>query len=127
MSKPPATAPETVTLREQFSKNAVLPRKQIAEANRFIEQLKSFADKGEKPTLQHLRVGERLLESIENQLTIVGFNAVQLSVMEHHSEHDLNRRLEVIGKGIDQAQATSDRLRESLKLAHEDIVGAASR
>ena len=103
------------TLRAEFQKNAVLPRKQIVAAERFISQLKETMSQGLKPSADDLRVGEKLLQKIENQTQIFMFSAAILAGQEDSSNTELDRKLQAIGEGIDQAESTSTRLRETLK------------
>lgn len=103
------------TLRAEFAKNAVLPRKQIAAAEKFISQLNQSMSQGLKPTAEDLQHGQKLLKKIENQTEIFMFNAVILAAHEHDTDRELDQKLQAIGEGIDQAESTSSRLRETLK------------
>ena len=103
------------TLRAEFAKKAVLPRKQIAAAETFIHQLTETMAQGLKPSPETLQHGEKLLRRIENQTQIFMFNAAILAGEESTSDGELDRKLQAISDSIDQAESTSLRLRETLK------------
>jgi hypothetical protein len=109
------TPAATATLRAEFAKNAVLPRKQIAAAEKFISHLSQSVAQGLKPSPEDLQAGEKLLKRIENQTEIFMFNAAILAGQEAATDGDLERKLQAISDGIDQAESTSSRLRETLK------------
>lgn len=103
------------TLRAEFAKNAVLPRKQLAAAEKFITQLNETMAQGQKPSVDELKHGEKLLKKIENQTEIFMFNAAILAGQDDTPYSEMERQLQAIGNRIDQAEATSTRLRETLK------------
>ena len=103
------------TLRAEFAKNAVLPRKQIAAAEKFISHLTQSIAQGLTPSAEDLQAGQKLLRRIENQTEIFMFNAAILAGQEASTDTDLDRKLQAISDGIDQAEATSSRLLETLK------------
>jgi hypothetical protein len=103
------------TLRAEFGKNAVLPRKQIAAAEKFIDQLNASMAQGVKPSPEALEAGHQLLRRIENQTQVFMFNAAIFEGLQDTAPDEMNRNLKVIGDRIDQAEQTSSRLRETLK------------
>lgn len=105
----------TVTLRAQFAKNAVLPRRQIAAAEKFITHLSDTIASGGTPSAKDIQLGKKLLQQIENQTTIFEFSAVILAGQDFATEGDLDRKLQSISDGIQKAQSTSEKLRETLK------------
>jgi hypothetical protein len=109
------TPAANATLRAEFAKKAVLPRKQIAAAESFINQLTETMAQGLKPSAETLQHGEKLLRKIENQTEIFMFNAAILAGQEASSDGELDRKLQAISDGIDKAESTSLRLRETLK------------
>jgi hypothetical protein len=109
------TPAASATLRSLFAEKAVLPRKQIAAAEKFISHLKDTIAQGGTPSPEDLSAGRRLLERLQNQTEIFEFNAAILAGQDSASEGDLDRKLRVISNGIDRAQSTSERLRETLK------------
>lgn len=105
----------SATLRTLFAEKAVLPRRQIADAEKFIDQLKDTIAKGGMPSADDITKGQKLLERLQNQTEIFGFNAAILAGQEAATEGDLDRKLQAISNGITRAQNTSERLRETLK------------
>ena len=105
----------TATLRDAFAKNAVLPRKQIAAAEKFISHLTETIAQGLTPSPEDVQAGKKLLQKIENQTEIFMFNAAILAGQEADTDGDLDRKLQAISDGIDLAEATSSRLRDTLK------------
>jgi hypothetical protein len=105
----------TATLRAQFAKNAVLPRRHIAAAEQFIHHVSETIKSGGMPSQQDIQQGQKLLRQIENRTEIYMFNAAILAGQDASTESDLERKLEAISNGITQAQSTSERLREALK------------
>jgi hypothetical protein len=109
------TSAAKATLRAEFAKNAVLPRKQMAAAQKFIDQLNESMAQGVKPSAADLQAGQKLLKKIENQTEIFMFNAVILAGQDSKNDGELDRKLQAISDGIDQAETTSERLREVLE------------
>lgn len=109
------TPAASATLRAEFAKNAVLPRKQIAAVEKFLDHLNQSVAQGQKPSADDLKKGAKLLEGIQNQTEIFMFNAAILAGQEASTDRDLDRKLQAISDGIDQAEATSRRLQETLK------------
>jgi hypothetical protein len=111
----PDTPAAIATLRAEFEKNAVLPRKQIAAAEKFIDKLKDAVAQGVKPTAEDLEAGHKLLRKIENQTQIFMFNAAIFEGLQDTPADQMDRNLKTIGDRIEQAELTSSRLRETLK------------
>lgn len=109
------TSAAKATLRAEFAKNAVLPRKQLAAAQKFIDQLNESMAQGQKPSEADLQAGQKLLKKIENQTEIFMFNAVILAGQDARNDGELDSKLQAISDGIDLAESTSNRLRETLK------------
>lgn len=103
------------SLRAQFAKNAVLPKKQIAAAEEFINHVSAATRAGGKLTENDLVHGRSLLESIENQTEIFLFNAAILAGQEAGNEKDLDRKIAAISNGLNRAKDTTERLRETLE------------
>jgi len=103
------------SLRAQFAKNAVLPKKQIAAAEEFMNHVSAATRSGDKLTENDLIHGRSLLESIENQTEIFLFNAAILAGQEAGNEKDLDRKIAAISNGVTRAKDTTDRLRETLE------------
>ena len=98
------------SLAAVFAAKAVVPKKQIAEAEQFLTHLSSN-DAG-KPDPQ---TGKKVLQDLEAQTELYEFHAAVLAGQEASSERDLDRRVDTIAKTIAPAEAASSRLREALK------------
>jgi hypothetical protein len=104
----------TEGLRAQFAANAKLPKNQIADAETFIAHLQQTAKTGETPSPQTLESGKALLKTLETRTEVFAYNATVLAAQESNG-HDLDARLKVITSGVEQAENTSARLRQTLE------------
>lgn len=102
----------TEGLRAQFTSNAKLPSHQIADAEKFISSLKQ---NGKAPDAKTLENGKALLKSLENSTELFAFNATVLAAQESSGDHDLDARLKTISSGVEQAERTTTKLRQTLE------------
>jgi len=98
------------SLAAVFAAKAVVPKKQIAEAEQFLSHLNNNAAAKPDPT-----TGKRVLQDLEAQTELYEFHAAILAGQEASSDRDLDRRVDTIAKTIAPAEAASNRLREALK------------
>jgi len=94
-------------LRAQMSSNARSRAAQLAEADKFITELQKT---GTSPDPQRLQEGQKLLQNIETGTELYMFHAGVLA----GQDPDMAKKIDDIGKGIDQALGTADRLRQTL-------------
>lgn len=94
-----------------FSKHAVPPEQHIANAESFLSALQKA---GTAPSEQDKSTGERLLASLAHHTELYAFYATLQAGHESSSAADLDRRVEQIQSGIDQAEKMRERLSSAL-------------
>ena len=98
------------TIRNHFSLKAELPKKTIAQAEKFLDQLDTGA-----PTPKTVKTGQQLLSTLQEKIELYEFQAAVLAGQQASSESDLDNRVSAIAKSAEQAERTTERLRTTLK------------
>ena len=104
----------TASLRAHFAKKAELPARQIQSAESFIETLDKLSAAGQKPDAATVASGKDLLKALDDKTQVFMFNAAVLAGQDASTEGELDRKLAKISEGLERAQDTSDRLRQTL-------------
>ena len=104
----------TASLRAHFAKKAELPARQIENAESFIGTLDKLAAAGQKPDAATVATGKDLLKALDDKTQVFMFNAAVLAGQEAATDGDLDRKIAKISEGLELAQGTSDRLRQTL-------------
>lgn len=102
-------------LRAHFAQKAVLPQKEVSKAETFLTALESRIATGAKPSKADIKSGEVLLKTLEDQTALFEFNFAQLVAQEASSDDDIDAKIDAVGRGLEQAQTTTDRLRDTLR------------
>ncbi len=92
---------------------AAVPKKQIADAEQFVQLLTGSA----KPTANDVKAGKKVLADLDAQKELYEFQAAILAGQQATTESDLDRRVNAIAKTIRPAEVASDKLREALKIS----------
>jgi hypothetical protein len=104
----------TAGLRVHFAKKAELPARQIESAESFIDTLDKLAAAGQKPDATTVADGKALLKTLDDKTQLFMFNAAVLAGQEAATDKELDRKIAKISEGLERAQDTSDRLRQTL-------------
>ncbi len=99
------------TIRNHFSLKAELPKKTIEKAEQFLGHLSES-----KPTPKDVTTGHKLLTTLEQKTELYEFHAAVLAGQQASSETDLDTRVTAIAKSAEQAERTTERLRNALKV-----------
>ncbi|MDE1151316.1 MAG: hypothetical protein PW788_02170 [Micavibrio sp.] len=99
-------------LSATFAAKAVVPKKQIADAEQFLSLI---GNAKAVPTQTDVQKGKQLLSDLDDKTELYEFNAAILAGQEATNDKDLEQRVDTIAKSIRPAEVASDRLREALK------------
>lgn len=102
-------------LRTQFANNAKLPQSHIADAEQFLTSLKQTVQSGQAPSAKTLENGHKILNSLQNSTEVFAYNATILASQEAAGDQELDARLKSISTGVEQAERTTTRLRQTLE------------
>lgn len=105
----------TSKMRSDFAHKALLPEKQLKDAETFVSQLSKFVEKGTKPTPDVIDSGRHMLETLEQQTEVFMFHAAVLAGQEAASDKDLNAKIEAVEQNVARAEQTTTKLRSALK------------
>lgn len=105
----------TSKMRTDFGQKAVLPEKQLKDAEKFVSQLSKFAAQGTTPSAEVIDSGRHMLSSLEEQTEVFMFHAAVLAGQEAASDKDLNAKIEAVAQNADRAEQTTAKLRSALK------------
>lgn len=100
-------------LRTAFA--AAKPQKQMAAAEAFINTIRDLTETGAKPTPATLQSGEKLLHKLEEQAEVYLFQAAVLAGQEAGSTHDLDRKVQSLGREAERVETTTRQLRTVLQ------------
>lgn len=99
-------------LRAHFAREAVLPRRDLENAQAFLNTLEQA---GGTLSATDLQKGGRLLKSLEDKTVGYEFAVAQLIAQEAVSPADLEKRVSAASQGLDAIQRTTDKLRSTLE------------
>lgn len=100
-------------IREHFSARSALPKRELAQAESFINTLTAAAEKGERPTHDNLQAAADMLDVIDSKVEVAAFHAAVLAGQEGDMSA-VNHKVESISRSIDQVSLTSERMRKVL-------------
>jgi len=103
-------------MRNDFAQKAVLPEKQLKDAETFVIQLSKFVEQGTKPAAEVIDSGRHMLENLEQQTEVFMFHAAVLAGRQASSDQDLNAKIEAVEQNVARAEQTTTRLRSALKV-----------
>lgn len=109
------TTSGTSKMRTDFEQKAVLPEKQLKDAETFVSQLSKFAAQGTKPAADVIDSGRTMLASLEAQTEVFMFHAAVLAGQEAASDKDLNAKIDAVEQNAVRAEQTTAKLRSALK------------
>lgn len=106
------TSDITPAMRRHFMQKASLPKRQIAEANMFLSQLKEVGT----PTEQHVKTGHNLLQTLEEKTELYEFYAAVRAGQEgdHITDEVIEQRVSAIAKQVEPAEKAVEGLRRAL-------------
>jgi len=99
-------------LSAAFAAKAVVPKKQIAEAQQFLSMINNA---NTVPSETVVQKGKQVLSDLDNHTELYEFNAAILAGQQATNESDLEQRVNTIAKSIQPAEAASEQLRAALK------------
>jgi len=105
----------SVSLRTHFAERAVLPERQLNEANKFLDVLDQRMAGGQTPTPADVKTGQKILDQLAPSVEVFAFNAAILAGQEAGDPQDLEARVNAISASLESAQMTTERLRQTLQ------------
>jgi len=102
-------------MRADFAQKAVLPEKQLKDAETFVNALSKFAEQGTKPAAEVIDSGRHMLETLERQTEDFMFRAAVLAGQEAASDKELNAKIDAVARDAARAEQTTTKLRSVLK------------
>ena len=105
----------TSKMRSDFGQKAVLPEKQLKDAETFVTQLSKFVEQGTKPSADVIDSGRNMLTTLEEQTEVFMFHAAVLAGQEASSDKELNAKIEAVEQNAVRAEQTTAKLRSALK------------
>lgn len=102
-------------MRTDFAQKAVLPEKQLKDAETFVNALSKFVEQGTKPAADVIDSGRHMLETLEQQTEVFMFHAAVLAGQEAASDKDLNAKIDAVAQNVARAEQTTTKLRSALK------------
>jgi len=102
-------------MRADFAQKAVLPEKQLKDAETFVHTLSQFVAKGTRPDAAVIDSGRKMLETLEQQTEVFMFHAAVLAGQEADSDRELDAKIDAVARNVAKAEQTTTKLRSALK------------
>lgn len=108
-------APGSAVLSAHFDAKAALPRNELGEATRFVDDLRAAADRGESIAAEHLQTINSMLTTVEERLESAGWSLAVMIGQHSDTEADIDRQIAEHQNGIDHISSAVSTLRNTVR------------